>query len=448
MKAVSFGHIAVIDCGASDKERASLKLSMLSDNGNLLSKYSGVASKDGFYTSSDFPAGIATNIVSSYDKPYNGSDKKYEDNILKEVVNKLRGNDKVLNGIITFAPCITKNNQTPIIGNLKIKGTNKSLTDVDYRVIPSLVQNVLASKGIKYSENIKLVATNDMIGTGVAIVKEMVKDPELSKDFKEGYYAAFIMVGGGMGTGQIEHHGNKVIVKSIECGHNHVYGTGGNLEQYGASAGSFVNIFMEEANKDKKIFTPEQIQIVTDVKNGKVPMQFPVITLNLPKEEKDLKPLMKSELFEVTEKLDKKGDKIAELRWKDLDEETFKRASAKAVNKLAEAIAMMAATKVNEGANSVVLTGPLADGIRMDMKHNPDLFDGKELSQIIDAKIKKQLDPVGDGVAEAYNFKLLTNVKVKDNTQGGDLILKGKFIGDDRGNWLSIPVSALKTPDA
>lgn len=377
---VSFGHKIIVDNGASKPNNGTLKISVISDvTGEEIYSYRGEVCPEGFKNNDDYIQGIIRGIQETL---ANCSDK----------IKTLTRKDRKLSGIVIYSPGATINNQAPIIPNLKLLGTQTSLTNINYNGILSKLRAFLSKLGIKIRWGCKLMATNDMIGAGAAIAKQLLDNPA----FKEGYNALFLMAGGGLGVGEINHMGKNVLVKTSESGHINVFGTNHSLESYGASAKALIRNYAE--------------------------------ALGLGQAE--------------TEKLIKAGD--AKRVLEAASDPAKKDAVKVAVERFIEAISIISANKVTEGVNSVILTGPLTNGIKDFVEREKDLFGGQSFDDLVKAQIHSRLDSMGSGMAKLYNFNLITDISVPNNTVGGALALEGRFIGGEtRGNVLSIPMKAL-----
>lgn len=411
MTNISFGHKIIIDSGASKPHHGSLKLSILSDETNAeIYSYNGVLCPEGFKKDADYIQGFARQIADSFEK---AGDK----------IKRLSPADRELTGVVIYAPGAIINNFNAILTNLKKLGTNEPLKNIDYEKILPILRNLLSAKGGKVSDGFKLMATNDMIGAGASIAQHLAKKP----DFIEGYSAAYLMAGGGLGVGQIEHNGENILIKASESGHISVFGTNKSLEEYGASVRALIKNFAKEAGLNNQ--DTEKL-----VKLGNAKIIQPVIIAS---SEQEAKSLVESGLFEA---VGRNGFKL-----KGVSAEVQRKASFAAIQKFIESIAILGANKVNEGVNSVILTGPLAKGVDEAIRKQAALFKNKNLNTLLTEKITSLLDDMGKNVAKLYKFNLITNIEVPSNNVGGSLLLQGKFIGGKtRGNWLSIPATVLK----
>lgn len=409
---VNFGHKLVIDLGASNRRMGSIKVSMLTDRGVQIDSSNGVVCPEGFKKDDDFLKGIAARISEIENK--NRSKTK-----------ALKGKDKNLSGVMIFAPGPTINNKAGILMNLR-KANGKPLQDIDYNKISTILKS---NANADIAKDIKLFATNDMIGAGSAIARSLKNRGVL----KNGYRAAFLMAGGGLGTGDIEVIKDTVIIKSSEGGHSRVLGTGKSiktLEEVGASSTALIRNFGQALGLNEN-----KIKKLIKLANARVATQKSITSQDIA----EIKTLEKTKLFkkEVI-------DGVSHFTLKGIDEKARENACKKAVDKFVGALARISANKTLEGVNEIILTGPLTTGIGKTIETNPELFKSKTLITMLRDKTNSFMDFAGTTMAELYNLKFVDDIPVINNTQGGFTALKGKFSGLGRGNWLEIPLSVLK----
>lgn len=411
---VNFGHQIVFDIGASDKRRASCKLALLNDAGKVLDTYEGKLSDTPFKKDSDFVAALTKRLIDFEARN-------------KEKIDTLKGKDRELRKVTGFAPGGTIGNKARIITNL-VKTGNKSLENIDYNTIPNALRQAFATSGITIAQDLDFKATNDMIGTGAALAKQLGKMGRLEK----GYHAAFYMIGGGAGCGEIDVIGGKVVVKSVERAHTHVSGKGNNMKTFesaGASSNALVKYFAQNIG-----LSEEETKKLVDAGNAKVFAQRTIVT----SDKKEIRTLTKTGLY--TKKVEK-GKTYLTL--KNVTVGQFQQASKKTINKFINVMAKMNSDRIVEGTNHVILTGPLVTGIGKDLEHNPELFGGKSLMELIRAKTSEKLNAQGHAMATDYSMEII-ELPLKNNTYGGHWAGKGKFTSDKRGNWLEIPISLLQ----
>lgn len=418
---INFGHKIFIDSGASKPEQGSLKITVTSDENPSNVIFSSKEINDdnfkivcpkGFSSTQDYIGGICSRILETYD-------------YVADRMGNLSEEDKKLTGIVLYVPGPVINNNVKSFANLKIKGTDDKISNVDFNEIDSY----LKAKNINISDRFKLIATNDILGAGTGVAKFMANNSEYKDMFKEGFYGAIFMTGGGFGVCYIEHKGDNVEIKTSESGHNSSISPNMSLEKYGASAPALIHNYAKALNLDK-----EDLKKFMNLGNAMFTTDYPV---RLKSEQADL--LLKTGLFEVVEN---SGDKVG-IALKGVTKQAHDVASKTAVETYIRSLAQLAASKVNEGVNSIILTGPLAKGINKYINDNPELFCNQNLEKLITDETKSFLDETGKTMANLYDFRIISDIDIKDNTVGGNLLLDGKFIGDKRGNWFSLPVNAL-----
>lgn len=405
----SFGHKLILDSGASNQNKGSLKMSVVSDSGQEIECFKSVVCLDGFKQDGDYLKGFQARIIEVYKK-------------CKNEIAKFSNEDKSLNGIIIYAPGPTVNNTASILPNLRLPNGD-SLKNIDYNQLPDMLRSKLPN--VKISPNIKLFAINDMIGAGAAIADNLNENGLL----KNGYMATYFMAGGGLGAGDIEVINNKAVIKTSEIGHMRVSGNGKNIigiGSYGASSTALIRNFGKALG-----YKQEEIDKLIRTGNAKIATQYQVVT----KDKSEARNLDETGMF-IRKQL---GDEIS-YTLKGVTESQHKNAFLKSVNKFVETMAIVSTNKILEGTNHLIFTGPLLEGIDNGLK-NKNLG---SIENLIKKKTHSFLTPVGKTMAKDYDVKFSFDIPLANNTQSGLTVLKGKYVGKGRGNWVEIPLKALK----
>ena len=301
-------------------------------------------------------------------------------------------------------------------------------------------------KALETSNDFKFIATNDLPGAAAGIAQILADRGELT----EGSYAAVCMTGGGCGIADIKVKNGQLEIEASEGGHNRALRNPSlSLEQEGASAPALIENFAKELG-----FSEEEIKALKSTGMAKLVLKRDLKVTkgeNGTRSEKE-EAILRTGLFEQLEDVVDTDDLGHErtrsvFRLKDVKKKDYKQASISAVNKYIDAISQLTANKVNQGLNLMVLTGPLATRIRDFVADNQDAFDGKTLAELVQSKTASYLDDSGRDMAETYNFKVVCDeqFELKDNTAGGKVLLAGEIIDPEhRGNWIIVPVEALK----
>ena len=112
----------------------------------------------------------------------------------------------------------------------------------------------------------------------------------------------------------------------------------------------------------------------------------------------------------------------------------FNHARMVAIDHYADALARFGIIKENEGANGMIVTGPLAmaiDGVYKQLGY-------KGLAEVIDNKIIENYNTRElDKIKQYYGFEVICDdrFKLEDNTECKDLIVNSEFAGNNRYNW-------------
>lgn len=406
----SFGHKLILDSGASDQNKGSLKMVIVLDNGQEIECFKGVVCPTGFKYDEDYLNGIQIRICEIYKK-------------CKNKIAKLSTKDKSLNGIIIYTPGPTINNKASILPNLRLSN-GEALKNVDYNQLPDMLRTKLTD--ININSNLKLLAINDMIGAGAAIINNLVEKEML----KNGYMATYFMAGGGLGAGDIEIINNKAIIKTSEIGHMRVSGNGENIVEIGSYGASSTALIRNLGNALE--FKSKDIDKLIRTGNAKITTQYRVIT----KDKSEAKNLDETGMF-IKKQL---GNELY-YTLKRVSESQHQKAFLKSVDKFVESMAIVSTHKILEGTNHLIFMGPLLEGIDKALKSK----NLENIENLIKRKTYSFLTPVGKTMAKDYDVKFSFDIPLTNNTQGGLTVLKGKYVGCGRGNWIEIPLKKLKT---
>lgn len=139
-------------------------------------------------------------------------------------------------------------------------------------------------------------------------------------------------------------------------------------------------------------------------------------------------------MLKKTGKYDFDGNK-AMVKNEYLDDYTHARLFA--IEHYADALARFGIIKENEGANALIVTGPLGMAIDSVYKN----LGKKGLGEVIEQKMienynTRELDLIRD----YHDFSVICDkaYKLEDNTECRDLILNSDFVGDNRYNWVEL----------
>jgi hypothetical protein len=418
---INFGYRVYIDSGASKQQNGSLKVSIQSDKGNELLSTSQLTNLNdqmvcpgGFKKSDDY-----TRCLAERTRHFIELAKKNPD------FDELEGKDKKLSGVVINVPCQVVNNKVSIITNLKLPD-GQSLTNVDFGNIEKALK-----KDVEVSDDFKFIATNDLPGAAAGVAK-LLNEKNL---LKEGFYGAVCMTGGGCGVADIKVKNNTLEIEASESGHNQALNSNLSIEKDGASSPALISNFAKSLGYDNK-------DILALSSTGKAKLVFKH-HLKVEKNSQDLEVLLKTGLFKQLEDAE---DGKAVLKLKGVGKKEQAKACQKAISKYIDSIAQLAAPKVNEGLNLLVLTGPLAGRVKEFVDEKPTEFESKNLATLIQEKTASYLDDSGASMAKTYNFKVAcdNDFAISDNTIGGKVLLAGTSIdSQNRGNWINIPVEAL-----
>ncbi len=409
---VSFGFNFYGDCGASLPTKATMKTTLdPKDKSQKFALKESIVCPEGILSIEDFLGGVANNIAAT----------------VKGSMDKLPEDDRELENVALFIPAQAEDNRVKIISNLRVASTGEQLHDLNFNDI----QGLLAARGVKVSDNFKLVVANDMYGAVAGVLNRVLEDKDKYADLlAPGTKNLIVMPGGGLGVGMFEVDEGRIRIIAEESGHIVYEANGKTLEADGASVPALIRNFAKAVGLSDK----EQETLVK-TGNAKLPTQYPV-WMDDGSEEYDR--LMNTGLFEHIESKDGKAYLLLKKDGKPITEEEFNEASKYSVGKFVDDIAKLCSVKVNAKAKSALLTGKLIDKINKDIAHNP-VYEGKNIQQLVTERIGAYLDPIGKSLFDTKGFKVIY-LKMDDNTSGGSLVLNGKQIGDNA--WMDIPYKA------
>jgi len=418
---LGFGYNVFYDTGAS-REGGSIKISLRSSKDNAeLKKMDDTVCEGGIKNSATYVEGIASHIAQTIEKS-------------KPEIEKLEGQDRFLEGIVGFVPGQTlrgeKGFYAPILAN--INDTNKkALRNVDY----SPIDSYLKQKNIEFATKpLVHVETNDMMGGILGIAKQ-------HKDLmKDGLFGALFMTGGGFGVSYLEvvniDGKDYLHAKACESGHNRTSIDSEIYEKGAASVPALIGNFCEELGLKKDSYATVALQ---DIGNARLVTQHSFDMENTsefyaPRKKFDDKS--QAQVLEDTGMFDisKKGEKVSVAL---KPNENLAPATDRAVDKYVNSIAHLAHIKANEGYNKIFLANDLAVGLDKHLSAK-----GETLAEKVKQATRNHLDDAGKNISRIYNFDVIVETGIKDNTVGGKVLLDGNF-NASRGNSFLIPVDKL-----
>ena len=283
----------------------------------------------------------------------------------------------------------------------------------------------------------------------MGIAKILANHPNFKDKFNRGFYAVGVMTGGGFGSVDINVlNDNKVMIRTSESGHNLAFDPIEKkvlrLGKLGASAKCVIENYSEalgikDENKLKALINTGDARIATNEE----------ITLKTDKDAIAIETLLETGVYKVKEKLD--GKTVLQVDSSDPENiQKFKNAQRSAINEYVDAIAQHAITKINEGADLMILTGPLALGLNKTVANDPENFNGRDsLRDLIMDKIDSYVknDITCTILREEHGFDILCTdeINLPDNTVAGPILLDDKTsMFARRGEWITISTDALK----
>ena len=307
------------------------------------------------------------------------------------------------------------------------------MSDIDLNQIT----NMLKEKGVKLAKDFKISTFQDSMGSGLAVAKKLHDKGMLHA----GDHYSVIITGGGCGVSNIRAIADdKAIVDAT--GSSYFTNEQGlvKIANAGASASKLINNFCNAFGIEKQIgpqiascgigqvATSEIFMIPKNAQGKKLKNLLLSLKKYAPEDSTD--PHSKLVLKPMYTLYDKNSIRVTDDFSKD-----FKHARLSAIDKYASSLAKFAVIKENEGANGLIITGPL--GFALDSalrKHH-----ASSLSEMIARKIYESYNTQElDQIKNHNKFKVICNPEfnLPDNTEARNLALQSELVGENRYNWL------------
>ncbi len=432
---VNFGHKITLDIGASDP-RGSCKVSCESDNSEeLFHEKKFVNDKiTGFKDSDDFLGKVSKIVNQANDKA------------VAEFKKQGKAPEK-LSALALFVPGEVRNNVAIRLANIRDK-SNEGLEGINFESLRSSLNNI--------SSNLKIKSLKDLAGAGLSLAEKFSHSPDYAGKFKRNFYGVGVMTGGGFGSVNMKvHDGSDLVVETSESSHDLAIDKNGEVKRLGVIGATVKGIIGNYA-ESLGITDKNDKNILIKTGNARLATQKN-IKLDSEKDKKAISLLTSKGLYDFEAIKDGKTN----LKVKDVNK--FAAARRAAIAQYADAVAQHAITKINENADVLVLTGPLALGLSNTIQQNKEDFtidkisdlknvhdmDGNSvknpttLAELVTAKIDKYIadDKTCSALRKASGFKVISNDKfaIKGNTGGGKLLLDDNTIVGN--GWVQIPLA-------
>jgi len=381
-------HFINVDIGASSIN-GSLKICAINDKDEIIAKERLTVFDEGESRSEDkFEENVARKI------------SKFEKDNQEEIAKHDKDNEVLLTVCYPGPAVKTANNSTGFLmsnfyyDNARHQRFNRSIN-------PNTIDSMLKQRGINITQSRH---TNDMAGAGACLLSKVKKTyPDVLEEGKEILY---MYPGGGLGTGFIIVDKDNIKVKPSEIQHMIKNGTKKDSLENDVGAAKLRQSFAEELelSKEEEVILGENTKAVTSFKETH--KLFPHIT-----------------------------------------KDKFNDASRETILNYMDSLAQLIATKVCETKlDTVVITGPIANGIRESVNGNSSFIDytakfpkdeNDNFTATLRRKIQKSLSPVGKKLlGDAENLNIIY-LQIADNTDGAHILQKGVPVGQPPA-WYNI----------
>jgi len=414
----SFSSRFLVDVGGSVSENSLKALLIANKSNDTVCKLKYIVNDQGkrvYDGTQDFLKKLAGRMAECYKKGLENNPK-----------------DKVVKEAVFFMPGSVYNNKLLYADN--IRGANgMGMSDIDFNLIPKY----LKEKGVRLAKDFKIRLFQDSMGSGLAIAQKLFDKNMLHA----GDHYSVAITGGGCGISNIRAI-NDVSAIVDATGSSYFTNEQGlvKIANAGASASKLINNFCNAMGINKQIspeiakcgigqvVTSEIFRIPDNAQGKKLKDLLLSLKKLAPKDSAD--PSSEKIYKNIYALHDENNIKVADDFSRD-----YKHARFSAIDKYAESLAKFAVIKENEGANGLIVTGPL--GFALDKalrKHH-----SSSLSEMISQKISEAYNSFElDKIRDSHKFKVICNPEfsLSDNTEARDLALKSELVGKERFNWL------------
>lgn len=459
--------------GASNP-KVSVKTLVLNNKGKKLFEYEGFlkTSPAAFKDNDDYikKTARAVDIGGTLKRDIDSFENQLEENHLTEDETKTLGkklkslkddlkiwqslgsSEKKLKGLALLLPGTLQGNEAAFLPNIKkvdpenpqkvVRLTSVNLEDV--------IKAIDEEGTVKRSKNMKFVPIKDLGATGLAVLKKFMTVPEYKKRVDKGFFMTVMHPGGGYGEVDIKlKDDTRVSIETNESGHKlhqNILTNSPEPERLGAMGASVKKALSNYAEKIG-ITNPAEIDEIIKTGAGQMTTS-PQIRLHNKNNGQAINILLNTGIYEASNQ----GPQSTLLTVKAEGMDVFHKASKYVVDSFANNIAVGAISKITEGVNVVAVSGPLAMGLDKTIKTNPELYEATDMRTLvfkfIDRNAKND-ETIKDNIKRCgFDIVCDERVSVKNNTEGGAMLLKGKVkTFARRGEWIDVPLKSFKQHD-
>lgn len=464
---ISFKNKMTFDVGASDP-RGTLKILVEDNEGNDLFEYKGFVNDTtkGFKDENHFTERIARalnvqKLIKEDIKTATAELEGASESETKKLTVKIRDlenkqeilanqspEERKITGFTLLLPGTIQRHFAILMANLR-KTDGTSLKNVD---LNKVISNAKENENVEFADKFDFIPAKDLAGTGLGVASKLINHPKYGPKLAngaKGFYAVAVQTGGGFGSVDIEFLSDtELMTKTNECSHDLFHDEETKTEKRLGDLGPNTKGVITNFAKELGVENEDDIKALVKTGMGQLATQTRVV-LNKNKDNAAIKVLLNTGVYEV----ENNGAETVTLSVKENNGYmvNFYSASKNAVNKYATAIALHVVTKINSGANLVILSGPLAMGLNKTVKENPEIYKAKDLRELVLNKVSKRLgiDHTAESLRGSHEFDIVCDesLSVDNNTFGGSLLLAGKTnTFARRGEWMGVSIEALRNP--
>lgn len=464
---ISFKNRMTFDVGASDP-RGTLKILVEDNDGKDLFEYKGYVNDTtkGFKDEEHFVERIARAInvkklikedIEKATAELNGASEKESEKLrgkikdlkgMQEILENQSPEERTLTGFTLLLPGTIQKHVAILMANLRTTD-GKSLENVG---LDKIISKAKEKSKVEFSDDFSFIPAKDLAGTGLGVASRLINHPvygsKLANEPK-GFHAVAVQTGGGFGSVDIKFISDTdLLVETNECSHDLFHDEETKTEKRLGDLGPNTKGVIGNFAKELGIENEDDIKALIKTGMGQIATQ-PTIILNKAKDGAAIKVLLNTGIYEI----ENDGSETTTLAVQKDEGSMFNfyHASKESIDKYATALALHVVTKINSGANLVILSGPLAMGLNKAIQKNPRIFEASGLRELILKKVEKRLgkDNTAKSLRNSHEFDIVCDkdLSVDNNTFGGSLLLAGKTKTFARkGEWITVSIETLKNP--
>ncbi|MEZ4574052.1 MAG: hypothetical protein R2857_03840 [Vampirovibrionales bacterium] len=403
-----FARTIIADTGASQPSKGSLKLAIYDQHGQLEFQDKMTVAPEGFTSGADFVQQMGQRMAETIERLALDTSKDPVDHV------------------VVFGPGPASNNTFATLINL-LRKDGDYLRQVRFKPL----WKALGQHAVQSETQRQLRAVNDMFGSGTSLIEALRQHRRYKKFLsQDGFSGRLIMTGGGCGVIDftVNTFGDKpnVLLTGMEGGHLTIRDKTGRdvpVELNKASSTALIRNFAASMK-----LPGEAVNKLVHLGDARVVTDHPIM---VKASDAKLEEFRQTGLFEEGAK--QRGKIPFTLKTvkseKDLQLHAFR-----AIDEYFDGVGQVAANMAIGGGNAVFVGGPLVNAIKAFINHHHneanayfvgmgqelgDLGEATLFDDILRLHMLDRMDTAAQGIAKATKFKIVSDIQLSDNTEGG-----------------------------